>query len=174
MIKLSGQHIKLRALEPSDLDFLYALENDTEVWGVSETLTPFSRFVLEEYLANAHRDIYEVKQLRLIITGLNDIPMGCIDLFDFDPKNERAGVGIIISDKQGRGKGYAKEAIDLLSDYAFAHLHIHQLYANIAEDNENSIALFSKLGFKEIGIKKDWLKTSTGFKDEILFQKIKE
>lgn len=167
---INGEKIKLRALEPQDLDFLYQIENDTNLWEVSTTQTPYSKFVLKQYLDNAHRDIYEVKQLRLVIADLESRAIGLIDLFDFDPKNKRAGVGIVISSEENRQKGYASEALKLLCRYAFTHLQLHQLYANIGEDNEKSIRLFEKSGFVKSGTKKDWNFYNGKFQDEHLYQ----
>lgn len=168
---ITGKKIKLRALEPKDLDFLYEIENNTSFWEYGTTQTPLSRFVLKQYLDNALRDIYEVKQLRLVITNLEDAMLGLIDLYDFDPKNKRVGVAIIITEEKNRGKGFALEAINLLCDYAFSQLAVHQVYANIGEDNTKSMALFEKAGFKRAGLKKDWNFYAGTFKDEVLFQK---
>ncbi len=173
MFNLKGEYIYLRALEPTDLDFLYQLENDTSVWEVSGTLKPYSKKVLQLYLDNAHRDIYEVKQLRLCICNHSDECVGLIDLFDFDPKHGRAGIGIVISDPNDRNKGQGAEALALMCEYAFSVLDLHQIYANILEDNKASIHLFEKYGFEKTGVKKEWVRTSEGFKNEILFQKIK-
>ena len=96
MVKLKGKQIYLRALEQKDLNFLYELENNTEVWEVSGTITPFSKDVLQLYLDNAHRDIYDVKQLRLVICTNEHKSVGLIDVFDFDPNHRRAGIGIIV------------------------------------------------------------------------------
>ena len=172
MVNLKGEHIDLRALEPSDLDFLYELENDTSIWEISGTSKPYSKKVLRFYLDNAHRDIYEVKQLRLCICDKAGLCLGLIDLFDFDPKNARAGMGIVVSNPKDRNKGVGSEAISILCEYAFSTLHLHQIYANILEDNQASINLFTKLGFEEIGIKKDWTRTHEGFKNEIMYQKL--
>ena len=173
MVNLTGKHIYLRALEPQDLDFLYLLENDTAVWEISGTLKPYSKKVLRLYLDNAHRDIYEVKQLRLCISTMDDNCIGLIDMFDFDPKHKRAGIGIIIIKPEDRNKGWGAEALEILCSYAFSVLDLHQLYANILEENKASIHLFEKLGFVQIGTKKDWIRTNSGFKNELLFQKIK-
>ena len=172
MVNLKGKHIQLRALEPSDLDFLYQLENDTSIWEISGTTKPYSKKVLKFYLENAHRDIYEVKQLRLCICDAEDVCLGLIDLFDFDSKNARVGMGIVIADPEKRNKGIGAEAISLLCEYVFSVLNLHQIYANILEDNKPSINLFTKLGFQEIGIKKEWVRTNQGFKNEIMYQKI--
>ena len=175
MKTLQGDVILLRALEPSDLDFLYKLENDESVWEVSNTSTPYSKFVLKQYLDNAHRDIYEVKQLRLVICTCTDKrAIGFVDLFDFEPRHRRVGVGIVIFSETDRNKGYASEALQLIANYAFTHLKVHQLYANISEDNSVSIQLFEKLGYTLAGTKKDWLTASSGFKSELLYQLIHE
>lgn len=173
MQTLHGKKIYLRALEPTDLDMLFRLENDEHVWEVSNTTKPFSKYLLKQYLENSHRDIYEVKQLRLVIcTAEEHRTVGFIDLFDFEPKHQRVGVGIIIFDAQDRGKGYAAEALQLIEKYASVHLKAHQLYANISATNERSATLFEKAGYKKSGEKKDWIVSEKGFKDEWFYQLI--
>ena len=174
MIRLEGDQILLRALEPDDLDFLYALENDTGIWEISGTLTPYSRKVLKDYIISAHRDIYEVKQLRLAVSTLEGTCVGLVDLFDFDPRNRRAGVGIVIAQPESRNKGFGSETLRLICSYGFRVLDLHQIYAGVGASNAASLHLFEKMGFVKTGIRKDWLRTSTGFEDEVLFQKIKE
>ncbi|NND64173.1 MAG: GNAT family N-acetyltransferase [Flavobacteriaceae bacterium] len=175
MNTLSGADVYLRALEPGDLDFLYALENDEAIWEVSNTTTPYSKFVLKQYLENAHRDIYEVKQLRLVIcTSENDRTIGFVDLFDFDPKHKRVGVGIIIHEDANRNSGFATQTLELLKIYTKEQLGVHQMFANITMDNEASLRLFEKVGFKESGVKKDWILSSGTYKDELIYQYINE
>lgn len=174
-MKLKGTKIQLRALEPEDLDFLYKVENNETLWEVSNTLQPYSKYVLKKYLENAHQDIFEAKQLRLVICRQTDeAPIGLIDLYDFEPQHGRTGLGIVIAEVAERGRGAAKEAIELLKGYAFDHLGIHQLFASISEDNEASISLFEALGFVKTGVRKQWLKAGEGFKDEYFYQLIHE
>jgi diamine N-acetyltransferase len=174
MKTLKGENIQLRALEPEDLQFLFDTENDESFWEISHTQAPFSKFLLKQYLENAHLDIFEAKQLRLIIQeNRNEKPVGIIDLFDFNPQHKRAGIGILIH-KEHQQNGFASQALSLLINYSFTHLNLHQLYANITSDNEKSISLFTKHQFKIIGIKKDWILSNNTFKDEILLQLIHE
>lgn len=173
MITLKGEHIYLRALEPEDLEFIHAVENDEAVWEISNTQTPYSKFLIKQYLEEAHRDIYDVKQLRLVISTNKNIAIGLIDLFDFDFKNSRAGIGVLIKDEENRGKGAGKEALALLINYSFTHLDLHQLYCNISEENTTSIKLFTNQGFEQIGLKKDWNYVNGSYKNEYLFQLIK-
>jgi diamine N-acetyltransferase len=170
---LKGKTIYLRALEPEDLDFLYSIENDENIWEVSNTQTPYSKFLIRQYLENAHQDIFEAKQLRLAIckTDSNET-IGLIDLFEFDPKNNRAGIGIVIQDDVNKGKGFGKEALSLLIDFSFQQLQLHQLFANIGVNNVSSLNLFATFGFQKIGIKKDWILVHNSYHDEAVFQLI--
>jgi diamine N-acetyltransferase len=172
MVTLKGKHIYLRALEPEDMDFIHTIENDESIWEISSTQTPYSKFLIKQYLEHAHKDIYEVKQLRLVISNYSDEPLGMIDIFDFDFKNSRAGLGILIKETKDRNQGIGSEALNLLTIYCFKHLHLHQLYCNISEDNQASINLFSNQGFKRIGLKEDWNLVNGTYKNEYLFQLI--
>ena len=172
---LQGNTIHLRALEPEDLEFVYAIENDENIWEVSNTITPYSKFLIRQYLENAHQDIYEAKQLRLVICKKgNSEAIGLIDLFDFDAKNKRAGIGIIIQNDVNRNNGFGKQALSLVINYAFEQLQLHQLYANIGTENKASESLFTTFGFEKIGVKKDWNFNNNAFHDEAVYQLIKK
>ncbi|MCB0383588.1 MAG: GNAT family N-acetyltransferase, partial [Psychroserpens sp.] len=112
------------------------------------------------------------KQLRLVICNTEDLAVGLIDLFDFDVKNQRAGIGILIKEEANRQKGYSKEALKLLIDYCLNHLGLHQLYCNISEDNNRSLKLFKNHSFEIVGLKKDWNLVNGVFKHEYLLQRI--
>lgn len=172
MQKLKGSQLYLRALEMKDLDFLYELENDAAIWEISDTITPYSKHVLRKYLENAHRDIYEVKQLRLVICLNSDEVVGLIDLFDFCPKNKRAGVGIVVIKNGERNKGIGSESLEILIKYAFKTLEVRQVYANVGAKNLASIRLFEKMGFTKSGLKKDWIFSDGKYTDQVLYQKI--
>ena len=160
-------------MEPTDLNVLYELENDESVWEISNTITPYSKYVLKQYLDNAHRDIYEVKQLRLVVCEIaSEKAVGFVDFFDFEPKHRRIGLGIVIFSEENRRKGYASEAITLCCNYGFQHLDLHQVFANITSDNKKSVHLFEKLGFQKIGEKRDWILSNGSFKNELLYQLI--
>lgn len=174
-IKLETESIKLRPLEPGDLDFLRAVENNPEFWTISQTVQAFSDYTLTKYIEQAHQNIYEVLQQRWVISSQeNNRSLGFIDLFDFDVRNSRVGLGIVIASPQERGKNYGSDALKLLMDYVFQHLGLRQIFVNILTDNLTSIRLFSKFGFELIGIKKDWIKEHNQFKDEAMYQLIKK
>jgi diamine N-acetyltransferase len=170
---LQAENIYLRALEPEDLEFVYAIENNVNIWEVSNTQTPYSKFLIKQYLENAHQDIFEAKQLRLVICKNHNFKaIGLIDLFDYDPKNNRIGIGILINKETDRNNGVGSQALGLLIDYCFEILNIHQLFANISLENEASLSLFIKFGFKFVGTKKQWNLVNGIYKDENLYQLI--
>jgi diamine N-acetyltransferase len=174
MQAIQNNIIKLRSLEPEDLDFLFKVENNPSFWEVSSTQTPFSKYILKKYLENSHQDIYEAKQLRLVIVNIkDDKTIGFIDLFDFNPQHKRAGIGILIT-KEFQNKGYANATLKLFIDYVFNHLNLHQIYANIVSDNKFSIQLFENLLFRKIGLKKEWILSDGRYKDVILYQLISD
>jgi diamine N-acetyltransferase len=168
------KEISLRALEPEDLELLYRWENNESYWLISNTMKPYSKYTLRRYLENSHRNIYETGQMRFMIDHISDnVTIGTIDIFDFDPYHERAGLGILIANEEYRRKGYASMALKCLIDYCFKTLQLHQLYCNILSNNRESMDLFIKQGFTQTGIKKEWIKTSDGYLDEHTFQLVK-
>jgi diamine N-acetyltransferase len=168
------KEITLRAIEPEDLELLYSWENDNKYWILSNTVTPFSKYTLKRYIENSHKNIYVTGQMRLMIEhAKSGNTIGTIDVFDFDPFHSRAGLGILIADENYRRKGYASMALSCLIEYCFTTLQLHQLYCNILSSNRVSLQLFKKHGFKQIGIKKEWIKTADGFIDEHMFQLVR-
>ena len=158
---LQNKTVCLRAPEPEDLELLYSWENNPEWWEIGNTLAPYSRYLLKEYIAESHRGIFDLKQLRLMIdlcsTGAT---VGMLDLYDFDPLYQKNGL--------------ATEALELLAEYAFSYLKLHQLFVHIPIDNEPSKALFARCGFTVTGILTDWITTKDGYSDVLTMQKINE
>ncbi len=169
---MKNQMIKLRPLEPTDLDTLYNWENDTALWVVSDTVAPYSRAALWQYLEAYTGDIYAQRQLRLMITlASDDTPVGTIDFLNFDPLNNRAELGLFV-DLKHRGKGLGRQALELLTDYAREHLGLRQLYVYIALDNEVCLNLFDTFGYRRVGVIKSWVKRGRTYRDVALMQMI--
>ena len=164
----------LRALEPDDLDFLFALENDPDLWAASDILpAPISRHTLREYLRHSAVSLAEAGQMRLIISSETGQAVGTLDLYDYSALHQRAGVGITVL-KSERRQGYAHGALMQLLPYARESLRLHQLYCTIATGNQGSINLFKKVGFREIGVRQEWLRDTTylGWIDAVEMQLI--
>ncbi len=148
--------ILLRAIEPEDLDFLYSVENDREMWMVGETNVPYSRFTLNNYVMTSSSDIYADKQLRLLVGKADGTPVGLLDIFNFNPRHLRAEVGVAVVKKE-RDKGYGHAALVKAIDYCREIIHLHQAYALVDERNKQSLKLFQSAGFCKTGVLKDWV-----------------
>ena len=161
--------IKLRAIEPEDLDLLYQIENDTSLWNVGCTNVPYSRYTLHDYIANSSDDIYADRQLRLIIEREDGGTVGMIDLMNFSPQHLRAEVGIVILNSERR-KGYGLAALHQLCVYARQVLHLHQLYGIVADGNESALRLFEKADFQQQSVLHEWLFDGKNYKDAVIMQ----
>jgi diamine N-acetyltransferase len=166
---MSDFKLKYRALEPEDVTMLFKWENDLEINEVSLSKVPFSKYILEQYIAQAHLDIQQAGQYRFVLEDTEGNAVGCVDLFDYDAIDRRAAIGIII-EKRYRLKGYAAEAITLMKDYAFNRIGMRQLHCSVGVSNEKSLKLFRSAGFTEIGIRKDWSFRNGAFHDVVEFQ----
>lgn len=161
----------LRAPEPEDLEILYAWENDSSLWKYGSSVTPLSRYAIRQYLAEAHQDIYQSHQLRLMITlrKEKETCAGMIDLFDFDPLHLRAGVGVLI-DSAFQHRGLGTQSLNLLQRYAFGFLHLSQLYAHVPQENVASMRLFHKAGFAEAGVLRNWIRINDAYAHVVVMQ----
>ena len=168
---LKSNKIKLRAVEPEDLDLMYLIENDTELWRCGQATVPFSHYALKQYIAETTNDFFHDRQLRLVIEKADGTSVGFVDLQNYNPQHHRAEVGIVVVPEQQR-QGLATEALRLLAGYVSVHLGIHQLYALVPEGNEASIALFEKCGYKKTATLQDWLNSPIGWQSVMVFQKI--
>lgn len=172
---LTNSLIKLRALEPEDLELLYKWENTTGLWLHGNTLAPYSKYALKKYITETQlQDIYESKQLRLMVeSAVGETTIGVIDLYDLDVRNSRAGVGILIDEKYRNNK-YATQALDLIKNYAFNFLGLYQLYAYISVENEYSLKLFENAGYRLTGTLKNWILENDMYKDVKIVQLLKD
>ena len=175
MTPLEGELIRLRAVEPADVAWMYRWENDPAVWRVSGTLAPFSHHQLARFVEEQQFDIFQTRQQRLIIERRADnAPVGAFDLFEFDPLNRRAGIGILIHPAGERGKGFAAEALAVACRYGREVLQLHQLWGTAGADNAASRRLLEQAGFCAAGTRRDWLRTPSGYTDAVFYQKILE
>ncbi|ADV44501.1 GCN5-related N-acetyltransferase [Bacteroides helcogenes P 36-108] len=168
-----SERLHLRAMEPEDLEIMYAMENDPQNWDVTNFNVPYSKFILRQYIENSQCDMFADRQLRMmIVRHEDDAVVGTVDITDFSPLHSRGEIGIVVQ-REYQSKGYAKEALDLLCDYVFGFLFLKQLTAHISTDNEASIQLFKSCGFAECGLLKEWWCVGGQYKDVVLLQRLR-
>lgn len=163
---------RLRAVEPEDANLLHRWENDDKTWWLGGSVTPYSKATLMKFATGDH-DLYRDKQLRLMLDYKNNdgawITVGAVDLYDFDPRNSRAGVGVVV-DLNHRKKGHGGLGLELLREYAFQHLALNQLFAEVPESHKSSISLFNNAGYISCETRKNWVRGVNSWEDVILMQ----
>lgn len=165
------QQVRLRAMEPEDLDLLYVIENDREVWSVGNTSVPYSRYVLHDYIANTVNDIYADGQVRLIVENADGEGVGIADIVNFDAHHHRAEVSLVVK-REHRRKGYAAATLSEIHRYALQVLHLHQLFAVVEESNLASLNLFRQMGYNHELMLQEWLFDGTTYHNAVLLQRI--
>lgn len=171
-MKLENELVRLRALEPGDLDLLYSWENNPAVWGVTNTLIPFSKETLRKYIDSV-QDIFADRQFRYVIESVaENRPVGLMDLFEYDPIHHRVGLGVLIASEGDRHKGFAKSALQITLVYCRDILQLKTVFCNVLRSNEVSVQLFSGQGFLVSGTKHSWHRTGSVYEDEFFMQKI--
>jgi diamine N-acetyltransferase len=169
MQNITTKRCRLRAMEPEDVDLLYTIENDPEMWRIGETIAPYSRARLEMFVATHSYDLYSTHQARFMVES-EGRTIGVLDISDFDPHNMRFSIGIVIYDKRDRGNGYGHEIIEAIKEYALNTLNTKQIWVEIDDFNTASIALFESCGFERCGVMKDWICYAGEFHDVLRYQ----
>ncbi len=169
---LQNDKISLRAPEPQDLDIMYLWENDSSLWNVGNAVAPYSRKQLWDYIESYEADIFKSRQLRFIIVeNASGNAVGAIDLYDFDPVNRHASLGILV-DSRYRGQGIGRSAVSLLCDYCSEHLGMHSLMAVTSRSNECGLDLFNSCGFDTCGCLHSWIRQGNTYEDAVLLQRL--
>lgn len=167
---------KFRAVELEDVDLFYEWENDMATWEVGNTLRPFSRFALEQYVMQSQNEsFYSAGQMRLMVDLEEDAgvrTIGCVDLFDFEPRDLRSGMGLFIR-KEERKKGYAKGILDLLWNYVVKVYSLRQIYCFVPVDNMASKRMLLSGGFEHTATLKDWIYIDGNPKNVEVYQRLK-
>lgn len=169
---LCTDKVKLRAMEPADIDTIYEWENDTDLWMVSDTVAPYSREALMLYIAGCANDIYTNRQLRLMVClPATGEAIGTVDFLNFNPIHNRAELGVYVC-KKYQGQGFAAEVMKVVCGYAAGVIGLRQLYVYVPEDNAVSIAMVRHAGFEEVGILQSWIRVGKTYHNVVLLQKI--
>lgn len=152
---LQSENLNLRAVEPSDIDFMWRVESDRSQWLDNGNTAPYSQSQIVDYVMNYKADPMREGELRLIIEHDGET-IGIADLYNLNVVSRTGWIGIYLN-PESRGYGHARKTLALLSDYAFNILHMRCLGAKIAEPNKACISLFESGGFEHVGSLKKWL-----------------
>ena len=166
----NSKNTQLRAMEPEDLELLYTIENDSEVWDVTSAKAHYSRYAIKQYLAQQPQEISIAGELRLVITTATGEAVGLVDLTSYSPTDRTAEIGITIL-KSHRGKGHGKEAIEEIERYAKQMLNMRMLYAHTLACNESANKLFTACGYEAVATLPEWQFHMGKYENLMVFKK---
>lgn len=163
---LTGAKVTLAPFLPQDVGVHYVgWLNDAETMQFTESR--FRRHTEEDardYVAKANA-ANNAWLWRIMLNGLH---VGNIRLSAPELVHKRGSIGIVIGDKDLRGKGIAPDAIALVTDFAFGDLAFNKLTAGMYADHVASQRAFQKVGFtKEALLRRHYLSGDT-FVDAVL------
>ena len=167
---ICGDNIELKKISSEDnLDDYLDWMNDYEIVKYTESKgRSYSRQDLIDFIILMNNSI----ENHFWGIFADDKHIGNIKLGNIDFKNKKGDIGLIIGEKSQWGKGYATEAIKLLTEFAFNELNLKKVFANIYEVNKGSFNAFIKAGYQQCAIYKEHYFFEDKFIDIFTVEKI--
>ena len=167
-MNIKGKVVTLRAIEMEDLKLLSEWSNSPELWkNLVGWHFPYSKLSTEQYIKNINNNNINYQNLAIETEELG--LLGTINLVDIDWKNRNASNGIMLGDKDSRGKGYALDAVMTMMRYAFKELNLKRLDAEMIDYNNRSINFYTKkCGWVVEGRKENWFYRNGEYHDKII------
>jgi RimJ/RimL family protein N-acetyltransferase len=163
---LCGSRIYLRAMEEDDLPCVRIWFNDPEIRRLVGEVAPMSAAGADQFLERIKAD--ENRVWLTIVLKENERVIGEAGLLRIFYPWRTADLSIVIGDKFYWDKGYGREAILLLMDYAFGSLALHRLAIGVVGFNERALKFYERVGFKREGIQRDGYFSNHQFSDFVM------
>lgn len=166
-MNIAGNKIILRAIEEEDLELLHKWANDPITQDIIGNIHFPSSFAFQKnWFDNLQKDslnqrfAIEVPEMGII---------GISSIINIDWKNNHAWHGIVLGDRDIRGKGYGVDTVMATMRYAFDEMHLERLDGSIIEYNKVSYSFYcDKLGWKEEGRRKNYYYRKGRYWDQII------
>ncbi len=154
MTTLSNTFCTLRPVSTDDIARSLIWRNDEVVKkNLLSFRLPITKPMEEAWIAKAMNG--DADRIVFSIEDSQQTHVGFIELNTIDYFNRNANYAIVLGDENARGKGIAKNATELILDFAFNKLNLHKVCLQVVEYNESAIALYKKIGFSNEGILKE-------------------
>lgn len=162
-MNILGKKVILRAVEPSDVELIIEMFNDSEIENMVVGWSfPLSKYAQEKWLENNYND---PNNHRFVIETAEDGAVGIATLTDIDWKNRKANHGMKIANIKNKGKGIGTDTVMAIMRYAFDELQLHRLDGGWFKENTASAGLYKKCGWKEEGIRKEYIYKRGAYRD---------
>jgi RimJ/RimL family protein N-acetyltransferase len=171
--RLAGDRIELLRHASENYRLYGEWYGDPEIWRLTSwSAAPLSPRAVERLFED--REYSPTDDSFAIHLRGEEEPIGVVSLMNISEANASAELSIIVGHPEDRHHGYGAEAIALLLDYAFGDLGLNRVGLSVFEFNEDAIAAYSKLGFREEGRLRRALRRDDAFHDAILMSVLKD
>ncbi|WP_420476665.1 GNAT family N-acetyltransferase [Noviherbaspirillum sp. ST9] len=167
-MNIRGKAVTLRAAETRDIELLNKWANDPDIWRLlGGWHFPYSSLCTERWVSDQNNN--NLKAHVFCIDAPEVGLIGTANLIDIDWKNRHAYHGMMLGDKDVRGKGYGLDTVMAVMRYAFDELGLVRLDGGMVELNERSIQFYTRTcGWEIEGRKKNWFYREGRFFDQII------
>jgi len=171
--KLVGERVELRRHSPEHYRLYSVWYGDPEIWRLTSwSAAPLAPSAVERLFEN--REHSPADDSFAIHLRDEDEPIGVVSLMNISVANASAELSVIVGHPEDRHHGYGAEAIAVLLDYAFGDLGLNRVGLSVFDFNEDAIAAYGKLGFREEGRLRGALRRDDAFHDAILMSVLKQ
>lgn len=148
---IEGKRIRLRAFEGTDAAANHEFVNDPETLRGMMSGIPFPSSYADEQQWLSQQSSYTRGEYQFAVEKVDgDELAGRCGIIRVDWKNRMAKLAIMIG-KPYRGRGYGKEAMELLCDFCFREMNLHKLRVSVFAFNEAAVRCYLSCGFREEG-----------------------
>lgn len=167
-MNIQGRQVILRAPEPGDVELLHKWANDPEIWSLlGGWHFPFGSLSTEKWIAGLNNNSLSDHVFAIEAPEIGLI--GTANLVNIDWKNKNAHHGMMLGDRDIRGKGYGLDTVMAIMRYAFDELGLMRLDGDMVETNQRSVDFYLKsCGWVVEGRKKNWHFRKGRFHDKII------
>jgi [ribosomal protein S5]-alanine N-acetyltransferase len=148
---LSADRLVLRPLRAGDVPALFEVFSDAEVMRYWST-APFGTEAEARELLRRIDDGFRARSLFQwgVARRSDDLVIGTCTLFRLERAHRRAELGFALSRREW-GQGLGSQAVRRLIAFAFDTLDLFRLEADVDPNNERSLRLLGRLGFRREG-----------------------
>lgn len=164
---IEGTTVNLRAPEMSDLERNHSWVNDREVTRFLVLRYPIALAAEEEWLRGVAGKMMSYEAPFFAIETKDGQHIGNTNLFNVQPENRCAELGIMIGEKSCWSRGYGTDALRTLLSFGFEEMNLHRIALNVYAFNERGIACYRKVGFIEEGRMRERIYTEGAYHDLI-------